>query len=126
MFFCGHYETIVDDNGEFFIPESFQDDMEAGLKCDIFYYPCEWDEGMLYISFVFKNVDHYYDATFISSGYVTADKKLKVPDSFIEFLKGDCEIIGNNGSLELSKVPVEMLLGDLGDLDILKELDVSF
>lgn len=34
-------------------------------------------------------------------------------------------IVDDNGALELSKVPVEMLLGDLDELDILKELDVS-
>ncbi len=128
MAFFGLYETIVDDKGEFSIPENLQRQTSAGAEYSVFYSPCEWNNGLLYISYVFDNPDEYCDATFIESGFVTQDQKLKVPSefqgiSFLGKLKGDCEVIGNFNAIELSKVPVERLIGDIEDI---KELDITF
>lgn len=123
MFFCGRHQIIVNDTGEFSIPEIHKPYVEVGAKYDVFYYPSEWEKGLLYISFVFENSDHYYDATFISSGFVTEDKKLQIPDEYIDIMNGECELIGNGEALELSKVPLEMLLDDIEDI---KELDITF
>lgn len=118
MFF-GSYNTVVD-NGEFLIPENLQSCVEASAKYDVFYYPSEWEKGLLYISFVFKNSHHYSDAPFISSGYVTKDKKIRVPEEYVEIMNGECLLIGNFEALELSKVPIEVLLGDVEDIPVLK------
>ena len=122
MLFCGLYKTTINKKGEFSIPENLKWCVEIGAKYDIFYYPCEWEKGAQYISFVFENSNRYYDATFISSGFVTEDKKIKVPDEYIPIMQGDCELICNIYALELSKVPIDMLLGDLPDI---KELNIS-
>lgn len=120
MFFTGRFEVTVNDKGEFFIPEYYAEEMEVGTKYDVFCGLTGYEKDMLF--FVFSQPEKYYDCgKKLCSGRVTEDKKLQVPEEFLEKMKGEAHLIGNFCALELTKVPIELLV----DEDDIKGLKIN-
>ena len=119
VFFCGSYfDFNVKDNGEIELPENFVEYLKPGAEYHVVYWQKEWDKGLTYLSYTF-DMSVFDGAVCIESGVVPEDKVLKIPEAYIDIMKGPVTIIGNICAIEISKVPIEMLCEGAPDPNVL-------
>lgn len=122
MIFCGSSTKIVDDNGIFRLPAFWRDIVKPGMKYNIVIVREDWNKELYYIRYSFAE-RIYEEEILISSGVVNEDKVFKIPDEYIELMKGSCYFFGTFEAFEVSKVSVEMLSDGIEEP---KELNITF